>query len=147
MRAIIRGLEIPLHEIYLDPLGWDHSTVYGTEVLILELDQDDLFAIGQHVLGVAQDAIAEDPTYFKGDFQHLPLPSSSSVFADDPRLITIYLTELDYWHRYMIEGLVERIHALSTQDSPNSYLIQSYRDLIIGEGNIVQLALGITPQQ
>ncbi len=145
MKASVDGKQVPLEHINLDDLEWDHRRYHGSATLDLQLTADDLLAIGKAIYAEAQAAIAEDSEYFEGDFAHLPVPASETVFLDNPEMLGVYLTEYAFWNRYTIEKVVHHIKHLSRARRENRYLILEYRGVVVEDGQAI-LTLGVEPQ-
>lgn len=141
MKALVDGKQVPLKQINLDDLGWDHRRSHGSVTLILQLTTEDLLAIGKAVYAEAKAAITEDPQYFEDDFAHLPVPASETVFIENPNLLGEYLTERDFWHHITIEKVVDHIEYLSGTKSESRYLIAEFRKVTV-ENEKVILELG-----
>lgn len=145
MKAFVDGQEVPLQEISMDDQEWDHRRYHGTVALQLHFGEGDLLALGRLTFAEAQEARAEDPYYFEGNFSHLPVPKSEKVFLEKPELIGVYLTAYDYWSYPTICNIVGLLDSPRGPGTKHRYIIVEYRGISIENGETI-LTLGAGPQ-
>ncbi len=90
---------VPPGDVGLGIFAWDHGDTPGDVELVVELDADDLLALGRRLKAHADEWVAEEPDYFEGEsMEDVPRPLSDDLFVTAPSLLSDYLRYGSFWH-------------------------------------------------
>jgi len=128
MRFWVDGTEVSLDAVDLDDLGWDHSRSRGDRVIIVELTKEDLADVGSRLHALARELENDEPGYFDDPLMHdVPVPPSTTVFADDPVGLLAYLRD-SFWSREAVLAVLRRADACRLRRERPDYLLQHLTD-------------------
>ncbi len=138
IRAYLERKKVPLQEIALDPVRWENPKAHGDSILYLQLDADDLRAIGESVYASYRAFLADDPAYFDSEMmEDVPRPKDESLFVTKPLLLKRYLKQGSFWRNATIRAITHRMDPW--HEGQRRYLIEELRDVKIDKGRTIVL--------
>lgn len=138
MRAYLDRKKVPLEEIALDPVRWEDPKAHGESILYVELDADDLRAIGESLYASYRALLADDPAYFEAEvMEDVPRPKDEDQFVSKPLSLKRYLKQGSFWRNTAVRAIVHRMNPW--HEGQPRLRIEEFRDLKLDKGRAILL--------